>query len=275
VIYGPKKNAAFAVYLPLVTKGATDCKDAPTIATGDFQVKKDAGAFGNITTPPALDAAGEKVVKVTFSAAEMNADVVVLRGIDQTNPKEWEDTGLVILTTAQGVGLQSGDAYARLGAPAGASTAADVAAVKADTAAVKAKTDALPPDPADASDLAALLAAVQADTDNIQTRLPAALTGAGNLKADALVVSDKTGYSLTAGERDAIAAALLDLAAGVETNLTLRQELRLLASVLLSKNSGGGTATNTFRDFNDIKDRIVETVDSDGNRTAFATRDGN
>jgi len=41
------------------------------------------------------------------------------------------------------------------------------------------------------------VAGVQSDTDDIQTRLPAALTGAGNLKADAQVVSDKTGYALT------------------------------------------------------------------------------
>lgn len=39
---------------------------------------------------------------------------------------------------------QTGDNYARLGAPAGASVSADVAAVKADTAAVKTKTDFLP-----------------------------------------------------------------------------------------------------------------------------------
>lgn len=36
---------------------------------------------------------------------------------------------------------QTGDNYARLGAPAGASVSADVAAVKSDTAAIKAKTD--------------------------------------------------------------------------------------------------------------------------------------
>lgn len=88
----------------------------------------------------------------------------------------------------------SGDAFARLGAPAGASVSADVAAAKVDTAAIKAKTDNLPSDPADASDIlagtnaiysrigapvgasiSADIAAVQADTDNIQTRLPAAL----------------------------------------------------------------------------------------------------
>lgn len=43
--------------------------------------------------------------------------------------------------------------------------------------AVKAKTDNLPTDPADQSLVDAAIAAVQADTDNIQTRLPAALVG--------------------------------------------------------------------------------------------------
>lgn len=71
----------------------------------------------------------------------------------------------------------TGDAYARLGSPAGASVSADVAAVKADTAAIKTKTDNLPSDPADASDIAAATAAIQADTDDIQSRLPAALVG--------------------------------------------------------------------------------------------------
>jgi len=45
------------------------------------------------------------------------------------------------LTTYTGNTVQTGDAYARLGAPAGASTAADIAAVKTDTAAVKTQTD--------------------------------------------------------------------------------------------------------------------------------------
>jgi hypothetical protein len=54
-------------------------------------------------------------------------------------------TGTVAtLTTYTGNTPQTGDAYARLGAPAGASVSADVAAVKTDTAAVKTKTDFLP-----------------------------------------------------------------------------------------------------------------------------------
>lgn len=55
---------------------------------------------------------------------------------------------------------------------------------------------------------ASALAAVQSDTDDIQARLPAALTGAGNLKADAQVVSDKTGYALSSAGVQAIWDAL-------------------------------------------------------------------
>ena len=49
-------------------------------------------------------------------------------------------TGLTI-NAYTGNTVQTGDAFARLGAPAGASVSVDVAAVKTDTAAVKAKTD--------------------------------------------------------------------------------------------------------------------------------------
>lgn len=61
---------------------------------------------------------------------------------------------------------QTGDSFARLGAPAGASHAAD-------------------------------LALIQADTDNLQTRIPAALTVDGNIKADTLRVG---GTLQTAGD---------------------------------------------------------------------------
>lgn len=55
----------------------------------------------------------------------------------------------------------------------------------------------------------------------------------------------------------------------VDGSYTLRQILRLLASALAGKVSGGGTTTVTFRDLGDSKDRIVATVDASGNRTAI------
>ena len=63
------------------------------------------------------------------------------------------------------------------------------------------------------------------------------------------------------------AAGLLDLAAGVETNRTLRQALRLMLAVLCGKSSGHATSTVIYRDTNDTKDRATATV-SAGDRSS-------
>lgn len=62
--------------------------------------------------------------------------------------------------------------------------------------------------------------------------------------------------------------ALLDRANGVESGWSLRKMMRLMSSALLGKASGGGTATVTFRDVGDTTNRIVATVDANGNRSA-------
>lgn len=58
----------------------------------------------------------------------------------------------------------------------------------------------------------------------------------------------------------------------VETGYAAASMMRLFASVLLGKISGAGTGTETFRDINDTKDRVIASVDQDGNRTDI-TRD--
>lgn len=78
------------------------------------------------------------------------------------------------LTTAGSIGkkladwvigtAQTGDSFARLGAPAGANVSADVAAVKAETA------------------------SIQADTNDLQTRVPAALVG-GRMDSNASAIN--------------------------------------------------------------------------------------
>jgi hypothetical protein len=56
----------------------------------------------------------------------------------------------------------------------------------------------------------------------------------------------------------------------IETGMTLRQALRLVTAATAGKISGGGTATITIRNaVADGADRIVATVDTDGNRTAI------
>lgn len=108
--------------------------------------------------------------------------------------------------------------------------------------------------------------------------------GAGSISGDGVRASSVTGavgsvtgavgsvtasVTLGSSERNSIATALLDLANGVETSVTLRQALRLFASALNGKVSGAGTTTVVFRDINDTKDRITATVDVSGNRTAI------
>lgn len=53
----------------------------------------------------------------------------------------------------------------------------------------------------------------------------------------------------------------------IESGYSLQQALRVILSALAGKVSGAGTTTISFRSADDAKDRIVATVDSNGNRT--------
>lgn len=80
------------------------------------------------------------------------------------------------------------------------------------------------------------------------------------------------GLVLTSTERNAIAAAHLDLTDGVETGVTVRQSHRLANAANGAKTDGMATSTAHLRDLADTKNRVTATVDVDGNRTAV-TRD--
>jgi len=89
------------------------------------------------------------------------------------------------------------------------------------------------------------------------------LTALGTLAADITV----TGDVLTTAN---VANAVLDAVNGVETDVTVRQALRLIAAATAGKISGAATTTITIRNaFVDDKNRIIATVDGDGNRTAI------
>ena len=97
---------------------------------------------------------------VVGSVASVTAGVTVTTNNDKTGyglsaaavQAVW-DALTTALTTAGSIGkkladwtigtAQTGDSFARLGAPAGASVSADIAAVKSDTGAIKTKTDSL------------------------------------------------------------------------------------------------------------------------------------
>lgn len=97
----PVKNEEFIIRISLEDMNSPGSfKSSPTIAAGDFKVDKDGAGLNNLGTLPAVDPAASVLVKVTLSTTEMNADVVTVVCIDQTNPKEWADFSFSIPTTA-------------------------------------------------------------------------------------------------------------------------------------------------------------------------------
>jgi len=97
------------------------------------------------------------------------------------------------------------------------------------------------------------------------------LNGAGTLAITSYAVgymaSDIGGAAPLSAE--GLALSLLDDQL-IETGMTMRQALRLISAAVAGKVSGGGTTTITFRNaVVDSKNRIVATVDSNGNRTAI------
>lgn len=126
-------------------------------------------------------------------------------------------------------------------------TAIEGGAIGTAVAAIQAVTDAIP-DAGALTDLLADIASILADTGTDGVVLKAA-----GLNADAV-------------------DEILDEV--VEGTVTVRQALTLILSFISGKCSGGGTTTITYRDIGDTKDRIVMTVDSDGDRSEIGTRDG-
>jgi len=110
------------------------------------------------------------------------------------------------------------------------------------------------------------VAAIKAKTDNLPAS-PAAVGSAMTLASGAITSAV---IATDAIDADALAADAIDeiLDEVVEGTYTMRQYLRLFAAMLLGEATGGNTATITFRDTGDSKNRIVMTVDADGNRSA-------
>jgi len=107
---------------------------------------------------------------------------------------------------------------------------------------------------------------VELAAPNLPTDIDAILADTGT---DGVVIASgsKTGYALSAAGIDSILDEV------VEGTLTFRQIQRIVLATLSGKSAGGGTATITFRDNADSKNRISATVDANGNRTAI-TLDG-
>ena len=156
----PVKGAAFTFPIALVSQGDTDIfQTGVTITTADVWVSKDFGAFAAATAAPTEllttpGGANTGVLSQGLTATEMTADVVTVLYHDAAGT-QWQDALVTIYTAAQTLDTtdgvvdtisgkiigtlatgthtaQTGDTFLRLGAPAGASVSADIAAIAAD-----------------------------------------------------------------------------------------------------------------------------------------------
>ena len=208
---------------------------------------KDGGVFGSITPTVTERGSGWYALALTSSHTDVLGDLalhITASGADPTDlvvqivSAPADISGLALESTAQAV-KDNTDLIPNL-------------ALETTAQAIKNQTDDIP-----GIALETTAQAIKAKTDN----LPATPSATG----DAM--------TLTSGERDSVADALLDRSNAVETGWTLRKVLRIIAAALAGKVSGAGTTEPVFRNLADTKDRITATVDEDGNRSDI-TLDG-
>lgn len=221
--------------LKLLDRTTQQFKSNPTLAAGDVKLSKDGGTLTNLGTLPTLSPASSTEVKVILSATESQCKIATVNFRDAAG-EEWDDNAYHFFTY--------GDPLAYL--PFDFSTAG---------------VSLLPAQVQQLAD--APWGAMRADNADVGTFGEGVASVQGNLTG---VVGTVT--ALSTAERDAIAAALLDLAAAIETGLTVRQSLRLVTAGAAGKLSGADTTTVTIRNAAaDSKNRIVATVDEFGNRS--------
>lgn len=88
-------GATFPVVL--VDASTDDLRANPTLASGDFKISKDGGAFANLGTLPSVAPAAGVQVQVLLSAAECEFTFALVTAID-TATKEWKDNSWQLYT---------------------------------------------------------------------------------------------------------------------------------------------------------------------------------
>lgn len=150
--YPPKKNTEYIFYISLASQASTATfQSNPGIASGDFKVSKDGGALANLTTTPTVTPASSKMVKITLSATEMDADNVTVVGSDAAGA-EWRDVVINLQTVANQID-DLATAISAVDDFVDTEIAAILTAVDTEVAAIKAKTDNLPASPAATGDI--------------------------------------------------------------------------------------------------------------------------
>lgn len=171
----PVKNAAYRVTFPILDADG----DLVTGAAGlDSEVSIDGGTFGDCSAEATEIATSSGMYYLDLTNTEMNGDTIAI--IVKTSTVGAKTTPIVLYTAARSVNDlaypttsgrsidvtatgEVGIDWANIGGP--------TTTVNLSGTTVKTATD------------------VETDTQDIQGRLPAALTGGGNMKSDALAIS--------------------------------------------------------------------------------------
>lgn len=94
----PVKGQPYEFSIPLVAvEDPASFVLNPTIAAGDFQISQDGGPYINLANLPVVSPALSSSVLFSLTGAEMDADRVVVNGIDVTG-NEWEDVQVLVPT---------------------------------------------------------------------------------------------------------------------------------------------------------------------------------
>lgn len=256
-------GAAVAITLATATKG--------TWATGGFVAVDGTNMPGwyELHVPDAAFASGAKSVSIHLKGATSMVPGPILIELTATSNQDAvrggmtslpasgtlavnpilnaTQTGVTIptVTTLTGHTAQTGDTFARLGAPTGASVSADVAAVKGDTAAVKVKTDFLPSATAGAAG-GVFIAGTNAAT-TITTSLTTTFTGSvtGSVGSVTGAVGSVTGaVGSVTGAVGSVTGAVGSVTANVNAVLTNGAHGGAAATMQLG-GAGGLTSTLT------------------------------
>lgn len=183
--------------------------------------------------------------RVTFPIFDADGDLVT--GAAGLDSEYSVDGGAFADCTSEAVEIAAASGIYYLDLTAGEMNG-DTVAVIVKTTTVGAKTTPIVLYPAESSDIPVQVTAM---ANNVVT---AAAIATGAIDADALAA-------------DAVDEIWDEVAEGT---VTARQMLRLFLAALAGLSSGGGTVTIRFRDEADSKNRIVASVDANGNRTAIA-----
>jgi hypothetical protein len=107
----PIRGKQYVLFTSLVSQAAPSTfQSNPTLAAGDVKVSLDGGTLNNLGTLPTVAPASGKMVKITVSAAEMDADNVTVVFSDAAGA-EWCDqtlniqpSGLILAGTVNDAG---------------------------------------------------------------------------------------------------------------------------------------------------------------------------